>query len=88
MEEVHEKAVAAARREKLKLLLQRYSLAEDDYEGLALALAIEHEPEFQAVDRQIAQLPIGFSGLLRTASLPTKQAGGLLSGQASASCSC
>jgi hypothetical protein len=65
MEEVHEKAVAAARREKLKLLLQRYSLAEDDYEGLALALAIEHEPEFQAVDRQIAQLPIGFSGLVR-----------------------
>jgi hypothetical protein len=55
MEELHEKAVAAARREKLKLLLRRYSLAEDDYEGLALALAIEHEPGFR-VDRQIAKL--------------------------------
>lgn len=57
--------MATARREKLKLLLRRYSLAEDDYEGLALALAIEHEPGFQVVDRQIAQLPIGFSGLVR-----------------------
>ena len=59
MEERHEKAVVAARREKLKLLLRRYSLAEDDFEGLALALAIEHEPGFQ-VDRQIAQAPFGF----------------------------
>jgi hypothetical protein len=47
MEELHEIAVATARSEKLKLLLRRYSLAEDDYEGLALALAIEHEPGFQ-----------------------------------------
>jgi hypothetical protein len=64
MEELHEKAVATARREKLKLLLRRYSLAEDDYEGLALALAIAHEPGFQ-VDRQIVELPPGFSGLVR-----------------------
>jgi hypothetical protein len=61
MEELHEKAVAAARREKLKLLSRRYSLAEDDYEGLALALAVEHEPGF-LVDRQIVQLPVEFSG--------------------------
>ena len=58
MEERHEKAVTAARREKLKLLCRRYSLAEDDYEGLALALAIDHEPGFQAVNRQIAELPL------------------------------
>jgi hypothetical protein len=61
MEELHEKAVAAARREKLKLLSRRYSLAEDDYEGLALALAVEHEPGFRVVDRQIVQLPVEFS---------------------------
>jgi hypothetical protein len=61
MEELHEKAVAAARREKLKLLCCRYSVAEDDYEGLALALAIDHEPGFQ-VDRQLVELPPGFSG--------------------------
>jgi hypothetical protein len=36
MEELHEKAVAAARREKLKLLSRRYSLAEDDYESRAM----------------------------------------------------
>jgi hypothetical protein len=65
MEERHEEAVTAARREKLKLLCRRYSLAEDDYEGLALALAIEHEPGFQAVNRQIAELPPGFSGPVR-----------------------
>jgi hypothetical protein len=65
LEELHEKAVAAERRGKLKLLLQRYSLAEDDYEGLALALAIKHEPGFQVVDRQIVQLPIGFSEPVR-----------------------
>jgi hypothetical protein len=77
MEERHEKAVTAARREKLKLLCRRYSLAEDDYEGLALALAIDHEPGFQAVNRQIAELPLAddnldsddediqFSGLVR-----------------------
>ena len=65
MEELHEKAVAAARREKLKLLLRRYSLAEGDYEDLALALAIKHEPGFQAVDRQLAELPPGFSGPVR-----------------------
>jgi hypothetical protein len=62
MQELHEKAVVSARREKLKLLLRRYSLAEDDFEGLALALAIEHEPGFQ-VDRQIAQAPLEFEGV-------------------------
>jgi hypothetical protein len=61
MQELHEKAVATARREKLKLLLRRYSLAEDDYEGLALALAIEHEPGFQVIDRQIAKLYLRLS---------------------------
>jgi hypothetical protein len=64
MEELHEKEVVAARREKLKLLLRRYSLAEDDFEGLALALAIEHEPGFK-VDRQIAEAPFGFEGAVR-----------------------
>jgi hypothetical protein len=44
MEELHQKAIAEARRDKLKLLCRRYSLAEDDYPGLALNLAIEHEP--------------------------------------------
>ena len=52
MEQLHQDAVATARREKLKLLSRRYSLAEDDYEGLALALAIKHEPGFR-VNRQI-----------------------------------
>ena len=52
MEKLHEEAVAAARREKLKLLMRRYSLGEDDYEGLALVLAIKHEPGFR-VNRQI-----------------------------------
>jgi hypothetical protein len=64
MEELHEKEVVGARREKLKLLLRRYSLAEDDFEGLALALAIEHEPGFK-VDRQIAEAPFGFEGAVR-----------------------
>jgi hypothetical protein len=44
MEELHQKAVAEAQRDKLKLLCRRYSLAEDDYRGLALNLAKEHEP--------------------------------------------
>jgi hypothetical protein len=44
MEELHQKAIAEARRDKLKLLCRRYSLAEDDYRGLARNLAIEHEP--------------------------------------------
>ena len=52
MEQLHEDAVTAARREKLKLLSLRYSLGEDDFEGLALALAIQHEPGFR-VNRQI-----------------------------------
>ena len=64
MEELHEKEVVAARREKLKLLLRRYSLAEDDFEGLALALAIQHEPGFK-VDRQIAEAPFGFEDAVR-----------------------
>ena len=96
MEELHEKAVAAARREKLKLLLRRYSLAEDDYEGLALALALEHEPGFQVVDRQIVELPLGFSrsggfsGPVRVkdGKLIDKPSGRPLSGPESASCSC
>ena len=61
MADLHEKAIAAARAEKLKLLLRRYSLADDDWKGLALALAIDHEPGFQRVDRQIVELPVGFS---------------------------
>jgi hypothetical protein len=65
MEELHEKEVVAARREKLKLPLRRYSLAEHDFEGLALALAIEHEPGFK-VDRQIAEAPSGFVDAVRT----------------------
>jgi hypothetical protein len=44
MEGLHQKAIAEARRDKLKLLCRRYSLAEDDYRGLARNLAIEHEP--------------------------------------------
>ena len=44
MEELHQKAIAEARRDKLKLLCRRYLLAEDDYRGLARNLAIEHEP--------------------------------------------
>ena len=47
MEELHQKAIAEARRDKLTLLRRRYSLAEDDYRGLALNLAIEHEPRFR-----------------------------------------
>jgi hypothetical protein len=58
MEELHEKAVAAARREKLKLLCRRYSLSEDDFEGLALTLAIKHEPGFKEVNRQLAVLKV------------------------------
>ena len=44
MEELHHKAIAEARRDKIKFLCRRYSLAEDDYRGLALNLASEHEP--------------------------------------------
>ena len=44
MEELHQKAVAEAQRDKLKLLCRRYSLTENDYRGLALNLAVEHEP--------------------------------------------
>ena len=96
MEELHQKAIAEARRDKLKLLCRRYSLAEDnyrglarnlaieherrrtlrglcrhysleedDYEGLALKLAIQHEPGFRVVDYQIAELPLGFSGIVQ-----------------------
>ena len=67
MEELHEKAVAAARREKLKLLSRRYSLAEDDYEGLALIRGLAGRARAQpllavkVVDRQIAiRLPLRF----------------------------
>ena len=76
MEKLLEEEVTAARREKLKLLSRRYSLGEDDFEGLALALAIEHEPGFR-VNRQITypanatdvtaddKEGTGFSGLVR-----------------------
>jgi hypothetical protein len=47
MEELHQKAIAEAQRDKLKLLCRRYSLAEDNYRGLARNLAIEHEPRSQ-----------------------------------------
>jgi hypothetical protein len=47
MEELHEKAIAEAQRNKLKLLCRRHSLAKDNYRGLAHNLAIEHEPRSQ-----------------------------------------
>jgi hypothetical protein len=46
MEQLHQKAIAEAQREKLKLLCLRYSLTENDFRGLALNLAVEHEPRF------------------------------------------
>jgi hypothetical protein len=64
LERLHEQAVNDARDHKLNLLLRHYSLADDDWHGLALALAIEHEPGFR-VDRQIAPLPSGFEGAVR-----------------------
>jgi hypothetical protein len=64
LEILHEQAISDARGHKLNLLLRHYSLADDDWHGLALALAIEHEPGFQ-VDRQIAPLPPGFAGAVR-----------------------
>ena len=65
MEELHQKAVAEAARDKLKLLYRRYSIAEDDHRGLALKLAVQHEPGFRVVDRQIADLPVDFAGPVR-----------------------
>jgi hypothetical protein len=50
-------AVEAARQEKLRLLLRRYSLADDDWYGLALALAVDHEPGFR-VKSQLVQLTV------------------------------
>jgi hypothetical protein len=44
IEELHQKAITEARRDKLKLLCRYNSLAEDDYRGLAQNLAIQHEP--------------------------------------------
>jgi hypothetical protein len=64
LERLHDQAVSDAHHHKLKLLLRHYSLDDDDWHGLALALAIEHEPGFQ-VDRQIAPLPSGFEGAVR-----------------------
>ena len=58
MVQLHEKAIDAARRDKLQLLLRRYSLAKDDWYGLALALAVEHEPGFQ-VDSQLVVFEVG-----------------------------
>lgn len=57
MEALHVQAVDEARIQKLELLLRHYELADGDWRGLALRLAIEHEPGFQ-VDRQIASLPL------------------------------
>jgi hypothetical protein len=61
LEDCHNQAIFAAWDAKLKLLLQHYSLADDDWYGLALILAVEHELGFQ-IDRQIAPLPPGFWG--------------------------
>ena len=44
IEELHQRAIAEARRDKLNLLCRRYSLTENDFRGLALNLAVEHEP--------------------------------------------
>jgi hypothetical protein len=57
MEALHTQAVDEARIQKLELLLRHYELADDDWFGLALKLAIEHEPGFQ-VNRQIGPLPL------------------------------
>lgn len=57
MEALHAQAVHDARIKKLELLLRHYELADSDWFGLALKLAIEHEPGFE-VDRQIAPLPL------------------------------
>jgi hypothetical protein len=57
MEKLHAQAIESARIQKLGLLLRHYELADGDWLGLALKLAIEHEPGFQ-VDRQIASLPL------------------------------
>jgi hypothetical protein len=61
LEDCHNQAIFAAWDEKLKLLLRHYSLADGDWYGLALILAVEHEPGFQ-IDGQIAPLPPGFWG--------------------------
>jgi hypothetical protein len=61
LEDAHNQAIFVAWDAKLKLLLRHYSLADDDWYGLALILAVEHEAGFQ-VDRQIAPLPPGFWG--------------------------
>ena len=61
LEHLHNEAIFAAWDAKLKLLLRHYSLADDDWYGLALVLAVEHEAGFQ-IDRQIAPLPPGFWG--------------------------
>jgi hypothetical protein len=44
------------------LLCCRYSIAEDDYEGLALSLAIDHEPRFEAINRRAASLSLSNDG--------------------------
>jgi hypothetical protein len=61
LEDLHNQAIFAAWDAKLKLLLRHYSLADDDWHGLALILAVEHEAGFQ-IDRQIAPLPPRFWG--------------------------
>ena len=47
LEHLHNEAIFAAWDAKLKLLLRHYSLADDDWYGLALVLAVEHEAGFQ-----------------------------------------
>ena len=44
IEELQQRGIAEAQRDKLKLLCRRYSLTENDFRGLALNLAVEHEP--------------------------------------------
>jgi hypothetical protein len=61
IEDLHNQAIFAAWDAKLKLLLRHYLLADSDWYGLALILAVEHEAGFQ-IDHQIAPLPPGFWG--------------------------
>ena len=60
---------------KAKLLCRRYSLAEGDYKGLALALAIEHEPGFRAIDPQLVELPLAEDDCERVAADEDEQSG-------------
>jgi hypothetical protein len=80
--DLYEKAVARAFHDKLKLLLRRYSLEDDDWYGLALNLAIQYEPGFQ-VEFPLTVLRLteqsettdAFSGPVRVSSNVGKQRG-------------